>query len=1027
MSLARLLRTLTLWGIPALLLFLGWRIAAGETWISANHIFIVLAAFILLISRLLLRRERLRTALFLILFAAWSGVTFLAWTGERLYDTSLLGYLTIAFLSSILLGITETLSLALLSIAAFWGFAYAESTIYNTAVDTDLYARARDLTFNFLMSLGAIHFTIHELRKSLRERKAELAKHKQAEEALRESEERFRKVFHSSPIAICITRLQDGTLLDANYAYWDLTGLDPATSLGKNLVELKIWSSAEERAEFLKKLLKKRSHYDPDSQFRDAKGQIRYTLAFYEIIQIGKEDCILSMFYDMSAQKQIMRALQESEARIRALLEAIPDMIFELSAEGIFLDYISTAENKPLLPPSEFIGRNIKEILPPHVADPALFAIRRAIETKQLHAFEYQLRVKNETRSFEARMVALTDSSVIAIVREITVRKRLELEREQLIAELEARNEEAETLRESAAIVAATLETTETVKRILEQLKRVVPYDSASVWLYQNDKAVMVGFDGLSQDAVVPGEYVLSEKEPDYALWKEDAPYVLFHDIQEHYPVFRKPSLSYIHGWMAVPLRARGKLIGFISLDSRLPGRFTAQDAKLASTYANQVSIALENARLFSALQTELEERKKLIAELEARNKEAETLRESTAIVAATLERREAIERILEQLDRVVPYDSASVQLLNDGFLEIVGGRRLPIMARENMRFPLDVHEPAYPVLTGEAPYVLFEDIQPYSEAFRVPPHDRIHAWLAIPLKVKDRVIGIIALDGYKPGQFSERDAQLALTYANQVSIALENARLFSELQAELEERKRLIAELESKNEELERFTYTVSHDLKAPLFTIRGFLGYLERDALAGDQERLKNDIHRIVEATERMQRLLNELLELSRVGRVQNEPTNIPFNELAQEAVELTQGRIAARRISVHIHPNLPTVYGDRQRLLEALQNLVDNAAKFMGDQSQPFIEIGCEGEENGNPILFVRDNGIGIAPEHHERIFGLFNKLDIHTEGTGVGLALVKRIIEVHGGRIWVRSEAGKGATFFFTLPASRQADA
>ena len=115
------------------------------------------------------------------------------------------------------------------------------------------------------------------------------------------------------------------------------------------------------------------------------------------------------------------------------------------------------------------------------------------------------------------------------------------------------------------------------------------------------------------------------------------------------------------------------------------------------------------------------------------------------------------------------------------------------------------------------------------------------------------------------------------------------------------------------------------------------------------------------------------------------------------------------------------MAVIFGDRQRLVEAVQNQVENACKFMGDQQKPHIQIGQRDSEDGTPVFFVRDNGMGIAPEHHDRIFGLFNKLDATSDGTGIGLALVKRIIEVHGGRIWVESEAGKGATFCFTLPA------
>jgi len=238
-------------------------------------------------------------------------------------------------------------------------------------------------------------------------------------------------------------------------------------------------------------------------------------------------------------------------------------------------------------------------------------------------------------------------------------------------------------------------------------------------------------------------------------------------------------------------------------------------------------------------------------------------------------------------------------------------------------------------------------------------------------------------------------------------------------------EREKLIAELEIKNKELERFTYTVSHDLKAPLITIKGFLGFLEQDALAGNVDRLKADTHRINEAADKMQRLLGELLELSRIGRMMNPPQQVPFEIVVREALDVVHGRLKARGVRVEIAEGLPTVYGDRARLVQVVQNLVDNAAKFMGDRPEPCIEIGTRGSDSGGqPVFFVRDDGIGIDRQYHERIFGLFNKLDAHTEGTGVGLALVKRIVEVHGGRIWVESEGvGKGATFCFTLPRNR----
>jgi PAS domain S-box-containing protein len=238
-------------------------------------------------------------------------------------------------------------------------------------------------------------------------------------------------------------------------------------------------------------------------------------------------------------------------------------------------------------------------------------------------------------------------------------------------------------------------------------------------------------------------------------------------------------------------------------------------------------------------------------------------------------------------------------------------------------------------------------------------------------------------------------------------------------------EREKLIQELEEKNEELESFTYTVSHDLKAPLITIAGFLGYLKQDVMGRNTEKIQVDIQYIDQAIRKMQSLLDELLKLSRIGRLVNSPETIPFDDVVHDALDIVRGRLEARGVTIQIQSSLPVVYGDRQRLTEVVQNLIDNAAKFMGSQPNPHVEIGQRGEEDGMPVFYVRDNGIGIAAQHHERIFGLFNKLDSHTEGTGIGLAIVKRIVEVHGGRIWVESEEGKGSTFYFALGKGTQA--
>ena len=292
------------------------------------------------------------------------------------------------------------------------------------------------------------------------------------------------------------------------------------------------------------------------------------------------------------------------------------------------------------------------------------------------------------------------------------------------------------------------------------------------------------------------------------------------------------------------------------------------------------------------------------------------------------------------------------------------------------------------------------------------PGHANVIRELVAPIFRGDKLVAIVGV-GNKPADYDTDDIETVSLLADFAWDIAERKR------AEIE-REKLITELEAKNAELERFTYSISHDLRSPLITIRTFLGFVAEEAAKGNTQNIKPDLERIDKAAEKMGQLLGEILELSRVGRMFNPPSEASVGDLVNEALELLSGRIARHGLEVQIAPDLPLLYVDRPRVLEVFQNLIENSVKFMGDQPHPRIEIGArqDGEET---VLFVRDNGIGIKPAYHDKVFGLFNKLDPETEGTGIGLALVKRIVEVHGGRMWVESEgAARGSTFCFTLP-------
>ncbi len=247
-------------------------------------------------------------------------------------------------------------------------------------------------------------------------------------------------------------------------------------------------------------------------------------------------------------------------------------------------------------------------------------------------------------------------------------------------------------------------------------------------------------------------------------------------------------------------------------------------------------------------------------------------------------------------------------------------------------------------------------------------------------------------------------------------------------LAADIEERRRvegqreaLIAELESKNAELERFNYTVSHDLRSPLVTISAFIDLAEQDARQGSEERLHSDLSVVRRAAATMRLLLEDLLELSRLGRTQLRLREVEVRQVVEEALSVLAGPIAEGRVEVTIQQGLPTVLADRARLLLLLQNLLENAIKFR-DARQPEVEVGCQ-RRSGREVLYVQDNGVGIAPALHDKVFEVFSRLDSRIEGTGLGLALARRVVELHGGEIWVESEgAGRGARFCFTLAAA-----
>lgn len=560
-------------------------------------------------------------------------------------------------------------------------------------------------------------------------------------------------------------------------------------------------------------------------------------------------------------------------------------------------------------------------------------------------------------------------------------RARLEIrERSRIESDLQRRADEMSLLYQIGISLTSGKDLRSTLLALQSEIERLIEADAFYIAFYDEATDVIsypIFFERgelmnppdrkLHQDPGFSGAVILQNR----FLYLQD---MTSEEIEEKFRPYHTGGQP-LHTFLGIPLLVNDKVIGMMSVQSKEVDAYTPQQLRLMETIAAQAAFSIEKARLLDQLKQELYERERAERALDFSEKRFYQAFQTSPVMMT-----------IEGPDNVF----VSV---NQSFMDEVGYSREEIIGHRAS----DIN--------------LFAQSEDRQIVARLIAEGKPIKNVELHFRKKSGEVGTALLSSDK---FEANGMSYELTSALDIT---------DRKQAEME-REKLITELKAKNIELEQFTYVVSHDLRAPIITVKGFLGFLEQDILNGNIERVRSDVKRISDATDKMNLLLNELLDLSRVGRLKNESRNASFESIVADALQNVHGALEKRGVAVQTPPQLPAIYGDRQRLVEVLQNLFDNAVKFMGDQPEPRIEVGLSGEEDDMFIFFVKDNGIGIAPEHHERIFGLFNKLNLESDGTGLGLAIVRRIIEVHGGRIWVESETGKGAAFYFTLPRGRR---
>lgn len=294
--------------------------------------------------------------------------------------------------------------------------------------------------------------------------------------------------------------------------------------------------------------------------------------------------------------------------------------------------------------------------------------------------------------------------------------------------------------------------------------------------------------------------------------------------------------------------------------------------------------------------------------------------------------------------------------------------------------------------------------------------HTGMTVFAGYPLIVEDRVMGVMAMFADRP--FPATTLKALTWMAGVIAMGIDRVCISDALARSVAKAVRMNKHLRRKNTELDEFTYIASHDLREPLRKLITFSGMLRRDLGEHLPERAERDLEFIIDAATRMQLLIQNLLDLSRVGNAIMHCSQVALDVCVDHALKALAAQFKTTEMSIKRDP-LPTVQGDQTMLTQLYQNLLSNALKFRGPDQ---LVIHLTAEDQGNRlILGVQDNGIGIKPEYHEQIFAPFKRLHGHHayEGTGIGLAICHKTVERHGGRIWVESDAGQGAHFRFTL--------
>jgi signal transduction histidine kinase/CheY-like chemotaxis protein len=590
-------------------------------------------------------------------------------------------------------------------------------------------------------------------------------------------------------------------------------------------------------------------------------------------------------------------------------------------------------------------------------------------------------------------------------------------------------HEEIDAVQRASAGIASSLELPRVLDSILSTALELVPAEIAHVFLYADGRLTFgaaIGPDGS-------WDHPFSEPRPEgltYTVARSGRP-VVVDDMRRH-ALYSNAPRDWGRAIVGLPLKNGSRVVGVMNISRLSSQPFDETELRILEMLAGEAAISIENAYLYQS-----ERRQRL---------RRESLQAAAAIVSRSLDLSEVLDRILTEIRTVIPYDSASVMLVREGGLEIVAGRGLPEEAGPGRLFPpteleKDIEATGRPLILHDA------SADPRFAAWGNTTY--VHGWMGIPLVAPGGLIGFLTLDSRQPGAYKPADGELALSFASQAAVAVENARLHESVKDQLaalkESRTRLLQS--EKLAAIGELVAGVAHELNNPLTAIIG-IAQVVQSSEGGD--RLRPDLERLVQEAHRTGKIVRNLLDFAR----QRPPERraVQLNDVVRRSLRILEYQMSSHGIGLetHLDPDLPQTMADPHQLQQVVVNLLNNAVEAMkGSSGRVLVRTelakatqttpperpeaappraataGVEGAPERFLLIVVEDEGPGVPEEIRPHIFDPFFSTKGPARGTGLGLSVCHGIVTEHGGRIRVETAGGPtgtgtGASFVVELP-------